>query len=200
MHIERLWRNVPSQLARDTDGSAPKYLFKGVLPGIRGYDRLAGVIDWLEAAGLVIKVPIVNSGLLPFTAYMKENTFKLFVFDVGMLGALSNLPIRTLLNYSFGSYKGYMAENVVAQELMAAGRSDSVCWREGTAEVEFLTVIEEAAIPIEVKSGHVTQAKSLRVFVDKYHPPFSVVVSGRNAGFDADNLRRYYPLYLASRL
>lgn len=200
MHIERLWRNVPAQLARDTNGSAPKYVFKGVLPGIKGYERLSGVIDWLEAAGLVIRVPIVNSGLLPFSAYSKENTFKLFVFDIGMLGALSNLPVKTLLDYSFGSYKGYMVENAVVQEFTASGRTGCVCWREGTAEIEFLTVIGESVIPVEVKSGHVTQAKSLGVFAKKYNPPFCVVMSARNAGFNEESLRRYYPLYLASQL
>lgn len=200
MHIERLWRNVPAQLARDVDGSAPKFVFKEVLPGIKGYDRLSGVIDWLEAIGLVMRLPIVNSGLLPFSAYMKENAFKLFVFDVGMLGALSGLPVRTLLDFTFGSYKGYIAENAVAQAFFTEGRNDIVCWREGQAEVEFLTVSDGSVIPIEVKSGHVTQAKSLKSFADKYSPPFSVVLSGRNAGYDQNIKRRVYPLYFASKL
>jgi|LSQX01.3.fsa_nt_gb predicted AAA+ superfamily ATPase len=199
MHIERLWRNVPAQLARDADGSAPKFVFKDVLPGVKGYSRLSGVIDWLEAAGLAIRLPVVNSGLLPFSAYMKENAFKLFVFDVGLLGALSGLPVRTLLAFTFGSYKGYIAENAVAQAFMTEGRTDIVCWREGQAEVEFLTVLDGSVVPIEVKSGHVTQAKSLKSFSDKYNPSFSVIFSGRNAGYDQNTKRRYYPLYFASK-
>ncbi len=157
------------------------------------------MIDWLEAAGLILRVPIVNSGLLPFSAYMKENSFKLFVFDIGMLGALSDLPVRTLLDYSFGTYKGYIAENSVAQAFTAAGRTNLVCWREGTAEIEFLTDSDGSVIPIEVKAGNVTQAKSLKSFSEKYHPPFSVIMSGRNAGSEDALARRYYPLYLASK-
>jgi predicted AAA+ superfamily ATPase len=199
MQLERLWRNVPAQLGRDQDGAAPKFVFKSVIPGIKGYERLAGVIDWLETAGLLIRVPIVNSGLLPFSAYAKENAFKLFVFDVGILGALSRLPVKTVLDYGFGSYKGYYAENFVAQTFLAGGRVNTACWREGTAEVEFITDVDGAVIPVEVKSGHVTQAKSLTSFAVKYRPAFSAVFSGRNAGSDGRLARHYYPLYLAGK-
>ena len=80
MHIERIWRNVPSQLAKEQDGSASKFRFKGVVPGFKAYSRLAGGIDWLDASGLIIKVHIVNSGEIPFSAYTKDNYFKLFCF------------------------------------------------------------------------------------------------------------------------
>jgi hypothetical protein len=199
MQLERLWRNVPAQLGRDQDGAAPKFVFKDVLPGVKGYERMAGVIDWLETAGLILRVPIANCGQLPSSAYTKENAFKLFVFDVGILGALSRLPVKAVLDYGFGTYKGYYAENFVAQMFRAGNRADAVCWREGTAEVEFLTEVDGSAVPVEVKSGWVTQAKSLTSFADKYKPAFSVVFSGRNAGCDATLARHYYPLYLASK-
>jgi predicted AAA+ superfamily ATPase len=199
MHLERLWRNIPAQLGRDQNGSAPKFVFKDALPGIRGYERMAGAIDWLTAAGLILRLPIANSGLLPFSAYEKESLFKLFVFDVGILGALSQLPVKSVLDYDYGTYKGFYAENFAAQQFTACGRAPLACWREGTAEIEFITVVDGAVIPIEIKSGWVTQAKSLRVFADKYHPPYCVVFSGRNLGADPRLGRHYYPLYLASR-
>ena len=139
MHLERLWRNIPAQLGRDQDGSSAKFVFKDVLPGIRGYQRMAGAIDWLEATGLVLRLPIVNSGQLPFPAYEKENFFKLFIFDVGILGALGKLPAKNILDYEYGTYKGFFAENFVAQEFKACGRDNLACWREGRAEVEFIT-------------------------------------------------------------
>ncbi len=199
MHLERLWRNVPAQLGRDQDGSAPKFIFKNVIPGMKGYERIAGTIDWLVAAGLIIRLPIVNSGLLPFTAYEKENFFKLFVFDVGILGALSRLPIKSILDYDYGTYKGYYAENFAMQELMGIHRDNIACWREGRAEVEFICEVDGDVIPVEVKSGWVTQAKSLRVFVDKYSPPYCVTFSARNLGEDRPLKKHYYPLYLAAR-
>jgi len=200
MHLERLWRNTPSQLGRDHTGSAAKFAFKDVIPGVKGYERLSGTIDWLTAAGLIIRLPIVNSGHLPFTAYSKENFFKLFIFDVGMLGALSRLPAKTILDYEYGTYKGYYAENFVAQELIATHMDNIACWREKRAEVEFLCEENGSVIPVEVKSGWVTQAKSLGVFAEKYSPPYSVVLSARNIGRNDSSKRHYYPLYLASKL
>jgi len=199
MHLERLWRNIPAQIGRDQSGSAPKFVFKDVIPGIKGYERLAGVIDWLQAAGLIIRLPIANSGLLPFPAYEKENFFKLFVFDVGILGALGQLPVKSVLDYDYGTYKGFYAENFVAQEFRAHERDNLACWREGRAEIEFLCEVNGAVIPVEVKSGWVTQAKSLRVFADKYQPPYSVMLSGHNLGADPKSRRQRYPLYLACK-
>ena len=199
MHLERLWRNIPAQLGRDQNGSSSKFTFKGVIPGVKGYERLVGTIDWLAAAGLIIRLPIVNSGLLPFTAYSRENYFKLFVFDVGILGALSNLPLKTILDYQYGTYKGYYAENFVAQEFIAANRENSACWREKRAEVEFLCEVDGSVIPVEIKSGWVTQAKSLGVFAEKYSPSYCAVFSARNMGVNQEAKRYYYPLYLASK-
>ena len=198
MHLERLWRNIPAQLGKDQNQSASKYVFKGVVPRVKGYERLAGTIDWLEAAGLIVRLPIVNSGQLPFTAYMRDNFFKLFVFDIGILGALSRLPVTSILSYDYGTYKGYYAENFVMQELLISHRDNMACWCERRAEVEFICEINGSVIPIEVKSGWVTQAKSLQVFIKKYAPPYCAVFSARNLKLE-QTTKHNYPLYLASK-
>lgn len=199
MHLERLWQNIPVQLSRDQSGSAPKFAFKEAIPGLRGYDRMAGVIDWLQAAGLILRHPIVNSGHLPFAAHAKENFFKLFVFDTGLLGALSRLPMANILRQDYGSYKGYYAENFVAQEFHALGWH-TASWREGQAEVEFLCELEGRAIPVEVKSGQVTQSKSLASFQGKYQPPISFLLSGKIPRGQTGSSKRHLPLYMASKL
>jgi hypothetical protein len=109
---------VPDQLSQVQDGSIGRFKFRGIVPGVSHYDRLAGAIDWLEATGMIIKVHIVNTGHLPFKGYSKENFFKLLLFDVGILGNMSGLPLRQFLKRDFGSYKGFFAENFVAQELV----------------------------------------------------------------------------------
>lgn len=199
MHINRLWRSVPAQLAKEQDGSASKFVFKDVIPGVKGYPRLAGIIDWLSTAGLIIKTHIINKGLLPFSAYAAENFFKLYFFDVGVLGAISKLPPRTILDYDYGSYKGYVAENFAAQEFLTAGDHALVGWKEGNAEVEFLKEVNGKIFPIEIKSGWVTQAKSSKVFVSKYSPDYRVIMSAKNLRIDTANRVHHYPLYLASR-
>ncbi len=199
MHLERLWRGVPAQLARQQDGSASKFRFKGILPSVKGYSRLASVIDWLEAAGLTLKVKIANSGFLPFPAHTQENFFKLYLFDVGILGALSQLPPKTLLDYHYGSYQGYFAENFVAEEFATAGGAPLYGWREKTAEIEFLREDDGRVVPVEIKSGWVTRSKSLKVFAEKYQPPYRVVMSAKNLHFDPRHKALQIPLYLASR-
>lgn len=200
MHLERLWQNIPAQLSRDQSGSAPKFAFKEAIPGLRGYDRIGGAIDWLQAAGLVLRHPIVNSGFLPFAAHSKENFFKLFLFDTGLLGAISRLPMGNILRQDYGSYKGYHAENFVAQEFHALGWH-TACWREGQAEVEFLCEHEGRAIPVEVKSGQVTQSKSLASFQAKYQPPLAFLLSGRVPPSQQSNSpKRHLPLYMASKI
>jgi len=198
MHIERIWKNVPSQLAKEQDGSAPKFRFKGVVPGFKAYSRLAGGIDWLDASGLIIKAHIVNSGEIPFSAYTKDNYFKLFCFDVGLLGAISRLPPKAILDYDYGTYKGYFAENFVAQEFRCAGVDKVYSWRERTAEVEFLREVNGKVLPVEVKSGRNTQAKSLKVFAEKYNPKYRSIMSARNLNIDHENSIHRYPLYIAA--
>ncbi len=197
MHVARILEAIPNQLAKTQDGSGSKFKFTGVVPGIDRYNRLASGIDWLEAAGLIIKVPIVNSGQIPFSAYASENTFKLYLFDVGLLGAMSNLSPTEIIKYDYGSYKGFFAENYVAQAFLTSQTSPLYSWQEKLAEVEFLYQGEGKAIPIEVKSGWVTHAKSAKIFAEKYHSPYRVIFSAHPLSVSPSVHR--YPLYLAGQ-
>ena len=179
MHIERVWINAAVQLAHTQDGKSDKFKFKGVVANIRGYERLAGAIDWLEKAGLILRVPICKKSASPLRAYTEDSVFKLYLFDVGLLGVMTGLSPETVVAYDFGSYKGYLAENFVAQELTTYG-FDLFCWRERESEVDFL--IDSGVVglvPLEVKSGNSTKAKSLGVYVQKYKPTRVVKISGR---------------------
>ncbi len=197
MHIDRVFRAVPSQLQQVQNGTFSRFKFKGVVPGVAHYDRLAGAIDWLEAAGLIVKVHIVNTGFLPFSGYAKENFFKLLLFDVGILGMMSGLPPQVILDSDYGSYKGYFAENFVAQELIGHGRDSLFSWQEQNSELEFLSEVDGSVIPIEVKSGLNVKAASLNVFSEKYAPPYQIIFSERPLDIRPTKKARYYPLYLA---
>lgn len=194
LQLERLWRAVPSQLAQLDDEATHRFMFKDVIPGANRYQQLVGAIDWLEAAGLIIKVKIAHSAQIPFSAFTKENIFKLYVFDIGLLGALSDLNPKILLDQTYGTYKGYIAENYVAQEFCARGFAPLYAWHEKMAEVEFLKSLDGGVVPIEVKSGKQTKAKSLSVFREKYRPPYEIVFSGMNR--EVRGTRRKLPLYL----
>jgi len=73
-------------------------------------------------------------------------------------------------------------------------------WEEGEAEVEFLLEEKGKVIPIEVKSGWSTRAKSLQSFKEKYRPPFQIILSAKNYAFDKGRQTYYYPLYLSGQL
>jgi len=198
MHIERLWQSIPAQLARAQDKSAPKFTFKDAIPGIRGYERLSGPLDWLERARLSTRLYIVENAGMPLAAYRKENQFKLYFFDTGMLTSVAGLPPEVMMRYGYGSYQGYVAENFVAQEFMAAGCNNLYGWQGRTSEVEFLVETATGCIPCEVKSGKVTHSKSLSVYEEKFHPEKSFILSARNGGRNENRI--FVPLYAAGVL
>jgi uncharacterized protein len=200
MHIRRIWEAVPGQLASTQDGSAKKFKFREAVPGVDRYSKLVDAIDWLENAGLVIKIHIVSDSKIPLISHKKENSFKLVLFDVGILGAMCNLDPTTLLSHDYGSYKGYFAENYAAQAFTYKDHHDLYCWEGKTSEVEFVRQIHGALIPFEIKSGWVTQSKSLKVYQEKYHPLYRVILSAKKMTIDSAEHVHNYPLYLASYL
>lgn len=198
MHINRIWQSVPDQLGMTHDGSAPKFKFKDVIPGIDRFSKLAGSIDWLEAAGIIIKVHIAHQSQLPLKSFVQENTFKLFMFDIGILGAMMKLTPLTILGYNYGTYKGFFAENYIAQVFESMNLAPHFSWSEKSAEIEFLRQIEDKIIPIEVKSGWVTKSKSLQVYDQKYQPEYGIIISAQPLRINPSQHLRRYPLYLAS--
>jgi len=200
MHIRRIWQSVPEQLASSQDGSAKKFKFRDAVPGIDRYSKLVDAIDWLENAGLIIKIHIVSDSKIPLISHKKENSFKLVLFDVGILGAMCNLDPITLLSHNYGSYKGYFAENYAAQAFTYKDHHDLYCWEGKTSEVEFVRQIHGDLIPFEIKSGFVTQSKSLKVYQEKYHPPYRVILSAKKMTIDTIHHVHNYPLYLSSFL
>ena len=100
--------------------------------------------------------------------------------------------------FRFKTYKGYVAENFLAQELRSSGISALYCWSGRTAEVEFLLESASGIIPVEVKAGNITQSKSLRVYEERYKPQKSIVLSARN--IESRGPRLHVPLYLAGIL
>ena len=145
-HINRVFDSIPVQLSKNINISVRRYRFKGVIPNKSKFAHLDGPIDWLLKSGLIIKVFIVNTPALPLKNYSKENIFKLYLFDTGLLGYMLDLPFDSILNQDYGRYKGYYAENFVAQEFIGAGYRGTgypelLSWVGRNSEIEFLRVI-----------------------------------------------------------
>ena len=199
MHIERVFQAVPAQLAKTQNSRAPRFQFTHIIPGIDRYQRLAGAIDWLNKAGLLISIPIINHIEIPLQAYVKPSLFKLYCFDVGILGAMNQLPPETILNFDFGSYKGYFAENYVAQHLMLETHAGIYCWQQQRSEIEFVKQFKDKIIPIEVKAGAIIKAKSLEKYCNIYQPDTAIILRGTNTP-TTNSQYVTYPLYLVEWL
>lgn len=198
IHIVSVFENVPMQLSAQVDASTKRYHFNHVIPGKRGFAQLQGPVDWLENAGLVIKVHVCNRAEIPLKAFCKNNLFKLFIFDIGLLGAMLSLPVKSILEQDFGITKGYLAESFVAQEFLACSHDELYSWAERNSEIEFLTVMDGAVVPVEVKAGHRTQAKSLQQFLIKYSTQTAIKLSA-NPFSKTDRIVNL-PLYLAGKV
>lgn len=135
----------------------------------------------------------------PLSALSKDNIFKLFFFDIGLLGHLLGLTYKEHLDQSF-NYKGFIAENFVQNERIAIGINPSYSWEYARSEIECLEKLDDGEIiPIEVKSGKRTRAKSLMVYKQRYNPSITIKLVGTQGSIeDRNNL--VLPIYYAAKL
>lgn len=189
---EMTYNSVPSQLAKENK----KFQYKFISSGARAR-QYEDSIDWLTKAGIVLKCERANEGKVPIEFYKDKFSFKLYMSDVGLLTAKMMVPPATVLSdINFGGEaKGAITENYVAQQL-AANKLKSYYWSSAsTAEVDFVVQLNEYAIPVECKSNDNVRARSLRVYMDKYTPPYVIRISSKNFGFE--NGIKSVPLYAA---
>lgn len=169
--IRETWRSVPVQISRESGVS--KFIYAQIRQGGRGRDY-RDAVAWLQDAGLVTRVTRVSKPGLPLKAYEDDRSFKLFLLDIGLLGAALGLDARTILEgdalYTQG--KGAMAEQYVCQQLVSANKGTPYYWSsnraERKAEVDFLYEMEGTLIPLEVKSDRNVHSKSLARFAQEF--------------------------------
>ncbi len=194
--IQHIWNALPSQLAKENK----KFLYKVVKKGARAREYEAA-IQWLKEAGLVYKIPRIETARLPLKAYEDLSSFKLYVFEIGLLMRLANLHSSTFIEGShfFTEFKGALAENFVAQSLHKQLGSSVYYWTSnGKAELDFIINYKGEIIPIEVKSGINTKAKSLAIYTERYQPKLRVRISNLNLSLQDGLLN--IPLFYAESL
>lgn len=198
--IQAIFYNVPIQLSKNIDDSVKRFKFKDVIQKKNRYQELAGPINWLEKCKLLSKCqPIDCQPSSPLPALTKENIFKLFLFDIGLLGNMLGVTYKEHQDQSF-NYKGYIAENFVQNELIAKQGNPTYSWEYARSEIEFLYKDNNGDIfPIEVKSGKRTRAKSLDVYVQRYQPKKTIKLIGSQGSLDNANAL-VLPLYYASKI
>ncbi len=158
--IRMVWKSIPSQLFKDNK----KFIYGALRQGARAKDfELA--IEWLADSGLIYKVPRCNKTALPLSIYEDFSVFKLYLLDVGLLGAMVNTDAAQVLvnNQIFSEYKGGMTEEYVLQELKSRGTEDIYYYKtdDSRLELDFVIQHEGRLLPIEVKAEGNVRANSL---------------------------------------
>ena len=195
--IRLVWNSIPAQLSKENR----KFIYGVVKQGARAREyELA--LQWLEDSGLIHKVYRVTKPEVPLSAYQDSNAFKLFMFDVGLLGALSDLNALNLLegNTVFTQFKGALTEQYVFQQLLSTNAMALYYWSadKGSAEVDFIAQLNGAIYPIEVKAAENLQAKSLKIYRQQFNPKKSIRTS--MADFHDEGWLLNLPLYMINQL
>ena len=187
-----VWSSIPAHLSHENK----KFVFGRVREGARAKDFEECLI-WLEGAGLIHRVARVTKPGMPLSAYDDHKSFKVFLSDIGLLGAKSGLdPISVIEGNSvFTEYKGAMAEQFVCQQLISDCGMRPFYWSAGNSsgEVDFLAQALGKTFAIEVKAEENLQAKSLRAFKEKNSDVNAVRFS--LSGYREQDWMRNVPLY-----
>jgi len=150
--ISLIWDAIPPQLARENK----KFIFSAVRKSARAREY-ESALEWLADSGLILKSYLVNSAKNPLKGYMNRGAYKIFSLDIGILGAMANIPMDAVVRDQslFKEYKGAFVENYVAQQLSARDDGDLYYWksRGNKAELDFLYEYEGTIYPLEAKSG-----------------------------------------------
>lgn len=195
--IRMVWNSIPSQLAKENK----KFIYGLVREGGRAKEYETAIM-WLCDCGLIHKVSRVNAAGLPLKAYEDLKAFKMFLVDVGLLGCMTGLRQRTLLdgNELFTEFKGALTEQYVCQQLKTIQDLDIYYYTNdrGSCEVDFVVDTGEEIIPLEVKAEINLKAKSLKTYHEKYNPPISIRTS--MADYKKEDWIVNLPLYAIEEL
>lgn len=191
--IRALWNSIPSQLAKENK----KFIYGAIKHGARAREYEEAV-NWMRDSGLIYKINRISKPGLPIKAYENLEAFKLYILDIGLLGALSNLSQKTIIedNQIFTEFKGALTEQYVLQQLKNKTNKQINYWtsRSNIAEIDFVLQVENLIIPIEVKATTNLKAKSLAQYRKEYMPPKAVRTSLANYKADGDLYN--IPLYM----
>ena len=184
---EAIYNSIPTQLANPSN----KFQYSKINNNARKRDYEIS-IDWLLSSKMILKSNAINKVETPLKAFINEDNFKLYLSDVGLLTTLLEIKYEDIMLNKDFMYKGIIAENYVATELI---RSNTLYyWQsENKAEIDFLIYNKNGIIPIEVKANINNNSKSLNYYMDKYKPPYAIRVSSRNFGYE--NNIKSIPLY-----
>lgn len=195
--IRMVWNSVPAQLSKENR----KFIYGLIKQGARAKEFELS-LAWLMDCGLIHKINRVSKPALPLKAYEDMGAFKLYLLDIGLLGAMANLDVKTLLdgNLIFTEFKGALTEQYVLQQLVTDAEISIFYWssEKSDGEIDLLIQYKNEVVPIEVKAAENLQAKSLRAFVEKNKSKMAIRTS--MSDFREETWLTNLPLYAINEL
>lgn len=188
--IEAIYKSIPSQLGNVSN----KFQYSKINSNARSRDYETA-LQWLISSTMIYKCNLLKTIQIPPKAYADEEYFKLYISDVGLLTSLLEIQYNDILLDNKFLYKGNIAENYVAEQLVKNGVSLYYWKSNSDAEIDFILYNEDGLIPIEVKASDNITSKSLNSYIKKYNPKYSIRISSKNFGFE--NNIKSVPLYAA---
>lgn len=176
--IRMVWQSIVSQLAKENK----KFIFGAMKKGARA-SEFEEAIQWLTDAGIVYKVNRVNAVQMPLKFYEDRDVFKLFILDVGLMGAMADVPAGQMMvgDNIFKEYKGAFTEVYVKSQLQTA--AIPVCYHSverSRIELDFVIQLSDNVYPVEVKAEENVKAKSMKLFIENNPHLKGVRLSMRN--------------------
>jgi predicted AAA+ superfamily ATPase len=174
--IRMLWNSIPQQIARENK----KFIYGAVKSGARARD-FETTIQWMLDSSMIHKIMRVSKPQTPLKFYEDFGAFKLFLNDLGLLGAMVGTLSKQIVEQEniYTEFNGTLSEQFVCQELIASGLPILFYWSREDAkqEIDFITENELGVVPIEVKSGTNLSAKSFKDFMKDNHSPLGIKIS-----------------------
>lgn len=186
--IEAIYKSIPSQLGNVSN----KFQYTKINSNARSRDY-ESALQWLISSTMIYKCNLLKTIQIPPKAYADEEYFKLYISDVGLLTSLLEIQYNDILLDNKFLYKGNIAENYVAEQLVRNGVSLYYWKSNSDAEIDFILYNEDGLIPIEVKASDNITSKSLNSYIKKYNPKYAIRISSKNFGFE--NNIKSIPLY-----
>lgn len=177
--VSKVFETIPVMLGQ-------KFVYSKVDTGARS-EVIKNALILLETAGIAKRCMHTSAQNPPLGAETNEKKFKVFYFDIGIAQRLLGLDIKQwLINTSPLSNQGNIAEQLVAQEIVAYSDFHKLCklyyWhreeKSSNAELDFITLKNGNIVPVEVKSASKGSMKSMQSFLKSHpHSKFGLKIS-----------------------
>jgi len=186
--IERIYKSIPSQLGNQSN----KFQYGKLSNDARKRD-FAEPLNWLLSSTMIHKCVLLNKVEIPPLGFVIDDHFKLYLSDVGILLNMLKVKYNDVILDNLLQYKGIIAENYVATQLVA-NNIPLIYWESGNkAEVDFILYNDDGIIPIEVKANDNVSSQSLNIYIKRYNPKYAIRISTKNFGY-SNNIKSI-PLY-----